>query len=383
MNDLSSTPPVPEIVSHSANNFDFLRFLFATVVIFSHCFVLCGLGAGEPLVRLSGGQAYLAELAVNGFFAISGFLITASWMRRPQWGDYLKKRVLRIYPGFLVTGIVCAFLVGAAGSISPAAYLHQIQPGRFLFHQLLLDKLAVPPTFSHNSVTDQVNGSLWTIKIEFEFYLMVAVLGTLRLFQKRVLPLVLTVCCLLLYVLLHIHRVPTHLPETFTEHLRFLSYFLTGMVFFLYRDKVSYSWAWAACAVSILAFGTWTHTLEAVLPLPLVYLLMAAAFSPGVGLHQFGRRRDISYGLYLYAWPIQQLLVQHFDGMRHPWGLFLVALPLTALAAVLSWHLIEKPCLRLKPKSNRRAGSASSLSRKPQSSEEMAAEGAGATVSST
>ncbi len=226
MRNLSGPLHAPSTASHSANNFDFLRFLFAVAVIFSHSFVLCGVDADEPLTRLSSGQAYLAELGVDGFFAISGFLITASWMRRPQWGDYLKKRILRIYPGFLIVGVLCILLVGTAGTVSPAIYLHQLQPARLLLHLLLLDKIAVPPTFSQNFVPDQVNGSLWTIKIEFEFYLMVAVLGTFHLFEKRVLPLALAAGGLLLYTLLHIHGTDIRLPASVTEHLRFLTYFL-------------------------------------------------------------------------------------------------------------------------------------------------------------
>ena len=375
---LSKPLSIPNVASHSANNFDFLRFLFAAVVILSHSFILGGAGAGEPLTRLSGGQVYLGELAVNGFFAISGFLITASWMRRPQWGDYLRKRVLRIYPGFLVVCVLCAFLVGTAGAAAPMAYLHQIQPARFLLHLLLLDKISVPHTFPHNPVPDEVNGSLWTIKIEFEFYLMVAVLGSLRVFRNRALPLALTAGSLLLCALIHVHGFAGRLPETFTEHLRFLTYFLTGMTFFLYRDWVPYRLAWVLCALAVLAVATWTHTLEVFMPLPLTYLLMAVAFSPGIRLHRFGQRRDISYGLYLYAWPIQQLLVQH--GVRNPWVLFLTALPLTALAATLSWHLIEKPCLRLKPKSNPQLGAVRPEDQNPQDAREPASGKIGATV---
>ncbi len=153
------------------------------------------------------------------------------------------------------------------------------------------------------------------------------------------------------------------------------------MVFFLYRDKVPYHWAWVTCAVAALALGTWTHTLEALMPLPLVYLLMAAAFGSGIRLHHFGRRQDISYGLYLYAWPIQQMLAQH--ALRNPWGLFLAALPLTALAATLSWHLIEKPCLRLKPKSGPQTQPVLPSNRKPQGGGETNAGEVEATISST
>ena len=342
--------PVPSVSNHSANNFDFLRFLFAAIVIFSHSFALCGVGKREPLSVLSGGQTYMAEIAVNGFFVISGFLITASWLRRPQWSEYLQKRVLRIYPGFLMVCLLCAFLVGPIGAVSPHTYFQQLRIGAFLHHLFLLDKLSLPPTFSHNFMPNEVNSSLWTIKIEFEFYLMTALLGTFGLFQRRGVLLAFAAACLLSQTALALPFVSVALPDTLTIHLRFLTYFLAGMVFFLYRDKIAYNGAGVAAAVVLLGIGAAMHTLAAVIALPVVYLLLAAAFSPAVRLHRFAQTQDISYGLYLYAWPIQQLLVQHFGALHNPWSLFLTALPLTALAAALSWHLIEKPCLRFKKK---------------------------------
>lgn len=376
MQNVSARTPAPELSSpsvsnHSANNFDFLRFLFAAIVIFSHSFALCGVGKSEPLSVLSGGQTYTAEIAVDGFFVISGFLITASWLRRPKWSEYLQKRVLRIYPGFLVVCLLCAFLVGPIGAVSPHVYFHQFQSGPFLRHLVLLDKLTLPPTFSQNFVPNEVNGSLWTIKIEFEFYLMTALLGTFGLFRRRVLVLAFAAACLLLETALSLPGISVSLPDTLTSHLRFLNYFLAGMVCFLYRDKISFG-AWgAAAAALVLAVGTATHALGAVMALPVVYLILAAAFSPAVRLHRFAQTQDISYGLYLYAWPIQQLLVQHFDALHSPWSLFLIALPLTALAATLSWHLIEKPCLRFKPNSLSRGG------RAVQADEELPAHRAG------
>lgn len=356
MQNVSARTPAPELSSqttsnHSANNFDFLRFLFAAIVIFSHSFALCGVGKSEPLSVLSGGQTYTAEIAVDGFFVISGFLITASWRRRPQWSEYLQKRVLRIYPGFLVVCLLCAFLVGPIGAVSPPAYFQQFQIGSFLRHLVLLDKLTLPPTFSQNFAPNEVNGSLWTIKIEFEFYLITALLGTFGLFRRRVLVLAFAAACLLLETAVSLPFVSVTLPDTLTSHLRFLTYFLAGMACFLYRDKIAYNRAGVAAAVVVLGIGAATHAFGAVMALPVVYLLLAAAFSPTVRLHRFAQTQDISYGLYLYAWPIQQLLVQHFDGLHNPWSLFLTALPLTALAATLSWHLIEKPCLRFKPNS--------------------------------
>ncbi len=352
---MQTTPPSVETSqerqvprSQSGNNFDFLRFLFAALVIFSHSFALAGVGGREPLSLLTRGQTYLGEISVDGFFAISGFLISASWLRSCSFWNYLSKRMLRIYPGFLVVCVLCAFLVGPLGAGSASLYFHQLSLLQFVRHALLLDKLALPPAFGANPLPDQVNGSLWTIKIEFECYLLVAALGILGALRQRVVPLgLLLLGCAAAGIEAVVPSVH-HLSETAAEHLRFFLFFAAGMVFFLYRDKIVYRPPLLLGALFILAAAAGLHLLEAVLTLPLTYLIMYAAFASTGALSRFGEKRDLSYGLYLYAWPVQQLLLLHFGNTLGPYLLFLLSLPVTLLFAWASWHLVEKPCLRLK-----------------------------------
>ncbi len=351
---LSSSPAV--VTSHSKNNFDFLRFLLAALVILAHSFALYNLGGQEPLSRLTGGQEDFGGLAVDGFFAISGFLITASWLRSRGFVDYLKKRVLRIYPGFVVASLVCGLIVapmafdGGAG-----AYFHALRKGPFILHTLLLDKLVLPDVFVHNPLPGQVNGSLWTIKIEFECYLMTAALGLATLLRRRVVPLLLLVMASAVLLinslqLPHLHQSP---DSTLITHIRFVDYFLAGMVYFLYRDRIVYRPGWLVAAIAALAAASLSHLLVPLMPIPFTYLLMYCAFSPAITLHNWGKHADLSYGVYLYAWPVQQLLVQRFQGALTPYTLTLAALPLTVICATASWYLVEKPSLSLKPKQAR------------------------------
>lgn len=351
-----------ETEPHTGNNFDFLRFLLAVLVIFSHSFLLAGQGGQEPLSLLTRRQTYLGEIAVDGFFAISGYLITASWLRsRSVWG-YFQKRALRIYPGFLVVSLLCAFIVGPLGADSAAAYFHGFPFFSFLRHALLLDKLDLPPTFLYSAVPGQVNGSLWTIKIEFECYLLVAALGLAQVFRVRQVPLALLVAALGLELLTLAPHARHSLSESAAGHLQFFSAFPVGMVFFLYRDRIVYRPLLLAGAALVLAAGSYFFWLQAILALPLVYVLMYAAFSRSAVLHDFGRKRDLSYGLYLYGWPVQQLLAPYFSGPHSsgplaPYLLTLTVLPPALACAWASWHFVEKPSLRLKPKPRRVADS--------------------------
>ena len=139
------------------NNFDFLRFILALSVIFSHCYAVLGYSA-RPLSSISRGQIDLGAAAVNGFFVISGFLITASWMRSKGLASYLQKRILRIYPGFLAAALIC-LIVGAIASPARKEYLHNIRWFPFLGQALRLKIMEVHPTFDGLPMTNIVNGS--------------------------------------------------------------------------------------------------------------------------------------------------------------------------------------------------------------------------------
>jgi peptidoglycan/LPS O-acetylase OafA/YrhL len=94
------------------NNFDTLRLLFATLVIYSHSFpVTRGSNITEPLYRFTGGQVTFGMASVWSFFIISGFLITQSWVRSPNAFRFLRRRISRIFPGFVVATLLCAVIV--------------------------------------------------------------------------------------------------------------------------------------------------------------------------------------------------------------------------------------------------------------------------------
>ena len=156
----------------------------------------------------------------------------------------------------------------------------------------------------------------------------------------------------LVFIQLSEKSITTHqMPESIHQHLRFTNYFLVGMCFYLYRNAIRitlpYTIAAVVCCVLTSIFGGFNLAL----PLCGVYLLSVFAFAPFSPLHRFAHRADLSYGVYLYAWPIKQLVL-YFGGVNmNPYVLFIIALPATCIAASLSWFLVEKPCLQLKARS--------------------------------
>jgi peptidoglycan/LPS O-acetylase OafA/YrhL len=344
------------------NNFDFLRFALAAVVIYSHSVALLGgfdFSLKHDIFRiLTRGWASGGMLAVNAFFSISGFLIVHSWLHSPNAWVYLQKRVARIYPGFIVASLFCLVVV-LPQAVSPPAYPWQVVSiPRWFFDMFALRTTDVPGAFpllgSH-----ELNGAMWSVIIEFWFYLGVMLLGLLGAYRRPAVMIGLLGGCLLLYglqqelnlSLLNKGDFRGNVPILFSGHwIRMGSFFFSGTCCYLYRDRIPVRINLLAIAAGIIAVscllgrGMWLT-----LPLCGNYLLFSVAFSSRVRFYGFARRGDLSYGTYLYGWPIQQLLMLHFTPYLNPYSLFLIALALASACAFVSWHLVEKRWLARKP----------------------------------
>jgi len=332
------------------NNFDALRFFLAVLVIFSHSFVLLGRDASEPAHRLWSGQIDLGIIAVDLFFAISGFLILASWENSRSVSSYIKKRCLRIYPGYIAALVVTVFVVGVLGADDRVAYLHQNDILASIYRPLLFrNVISVQHAFTHNVARGNLNGSLWTIRFELFCYAVVALLGVLGLHKRRWILVGLFAAVYIGYLL---QKRPIQLPyfDYLDELPRLMMYFLVGMLAYRFRFQIPHS-RLLALACAILPLIMLKHGLRLVLPLCAPYLVYFLAYEPSLKLHRFGAKGDFSYGIYLYGFPIQQLLIHFLPGKLQPLSLFAITLPCVFCTAYLSWHCIEKPFLRAKPRS--------------------------------
>src|SRR6266446_7808240 len=168
------------------NNFDALRLIAAISVIFSHSFLITeGTQNNEWLILLTGNQSILGLTGVFVFFAISGFLVTQSFEQTGDAWRFLAKRALRIFPGLFVATLLSAFVLAPLVTALPlGAYLSRPEPYEYVLGNTLLDQTIheLPGvSFVENPVGLEINGSLWTLRLEFTMYLMVLGLGLLRL----------------------------------------------------------------------------------------------------------------------------------------------------------------------------------------------------------
>ncbi len=194
------------------NRLDEFRLILALMVLGAHSYFASeGHHSSDPLARVCLNQITSGSLAVDGFFAISGFLVTESWSRSRGLGDFLCRRVLRIYPGFVVACLLIASIAGPLGAVSFDHYWAEFEPSGFLKSVVLLQQPMLPQTFQANPARNIIAGSLWTISFEFGCYLVVAGLGFTRLLRGPVVAILLAVTELAAVV--RLGSVPLVLPR--------------------------------------------------------------------------------------------------------------------------------------------------------------------------
>jgi peptidoglycan/LPS O-acetylase OafA/YrhL len=350
-------PTIAEAMRRPHNNFTALRLALALAVIVSHAFsITTGSLENEPLMRSTGFT--LGEHAVNGFFAVSGFLVTMSFDRR-GWRDYVVARALRIVPALVAATLVTALVLGPALTRLPLAqYLADPALWRFVVLTPTTFKSAtsLPGLFSDN-VFPYPMGTVWTLKYEMLCYVGVFAAGLAGLMRQRIVALGLVAALFLAIVALDLLHPDAGKATQTSLRLPFL--FAAGGVLYLWSDRLPVSWI---IAVSLLA-ATWlaagTPLYKALLFAFESYGVIWLALAPGLSHPALEPHADLSYGTYLYGWPVQQTLVQLFPGAA-ALSLLPLAVAISLIVAALSWYVVEKPALSLKARLVRGAAATAS-----------------------
>ena len=338
-------PTIGAALDAPANGFSGLRLGLALAVVVSHGFsVVSGRIEDEPLTRLTGFT--LGEHAVNGFFAISGFLVTMSFCGR-GWRDYVIARALRIAPGLIAATLIVSLALGAALTrLDLGEYLASPGLWRFVTGTLTTFKsnAALPGVFAENPFRMPM-GTVWTLKYEVICYVGVLAAGVVGLLRSRW-PAALLAGGLLLAILM-LDWVSPDASKGVQTALRLPFLFAAGAALFLWRHRIPLSGKGALGLVLLAAVLSSTPAYHALLFLAEAYGVIYLAFSPVLARPAFDLREDLSYGVYLYGWPIQQGFRQLWPEAG-AWMLLGPSLGLALLAGWASWRLVEAPALALK-----------------------------------
>lgn len=319
-----------------------LRLVLASVVLVSHAWSLGGFG-DSPTV----GHTPLATLAVYGFFGLSGYLIAGSKLRSTA-GRYLWHRLLRIMPAYWVMLVVVAFAFApAAGLLEHGGYnLHQAVGFVTRNIALVVEQPTIGDTLRTAPYGPLWNGSTWTLIYEFLCYLVILALGLCRVLHRPWLVFgAWAACC----VALGLHLVPHVLVATvyLPTAVNFLIVFMAGSVLRLVRRRVPLRTDVALLAAVLTVVSLFLPVDPTpVAAFPLCYLLLWLGDT--IPASEFLSRNDFSYGVYIWAWPVQQLAVVGHLAAHGVWLYLLACAVVVACLGIASWTQVERRALLLK-----------------------------------
>jgi len=355
--------------SRGANNFDLLRLLAAVLVVFSHSIQLTQ-SVGTPPELL---HEPVGEPGVVAFFAISGFLVARSWAYDPSPLSFAVKRALRLLPALILSVLVTALVLGPlVTTLSTGAYLGDPATKAFVLDNATFQtNVELPGVFAETPLPVVVNGPLWTLPLELKAYCLVLVLGLLGVLGRRrlLMPLI-----AILLVLLSVDALRDAIPfgdravatlaniqaprevlvatraGVYQAYPRLLAAFAIGASLFALARWVPLRWSVAgallaswAVAIGLGGASVVPAATAALLPYLVLLLAYRATWLPRLP----ARMGDYSYGLYIFAFPIQQT-VMLWLAPSSAWVAFAVATPIALALAVASWHFVEAPALSLK-----------------------------------
>jgi peptidoglycan/LPS O-acetylase OafA/YrhL len=332
------------------NNFDLLRFAFATSVFIWHVGMLTQNKSFLWMNQLIHPFSYIA---VPGFFVISGFLIFMSYENSESLKSYFSKRIARIYPAYFFVVIFCAIVGCFFSQNSWSQYFISKDWITYVFYNLIFLNFLQPtlPGVFQNNFETAVNGSLWTIKIEIAFYLAVPVLvWFLRKYNKLVSLAIIYVLSYAYYQIVSSLAIATgysFLTELARQLPGQLTYFASGALLYYYYDFFKQKSFWFLLFAVLIQTISYFARIDFFFPLCLAIFVIYVVFqTPYIDF--FKKRGDFSYGIYIYHFPIVQVLIQYSLFETQPYlALFLTTLAIT-ISSFCSWHWLEKRFLQSK-----------------------------------
>lgn len=326
------------------NNYNLIRLIAALAVLFGHSYAVSPKAGMQDPVSLLFPGVWSGALAVEAFFFISGLLVCASVVRSSSIQRYFKARILRLMPALLVCLALTVFVLGPAmTTLTAGEYFSTPTTWKFLIENAFLVRPSywLPGVFE-NHPNGAVNGSLWTLPAEARMYLLLGIAGILWITRWRwTANLALAVLTIIgLYF-------PAYLPLVSDNpaYFRLAAFFAAGVFFFINRKTIPLNWSALALMLAATLLTRNSESGHIIRSLALCYLVVCFAYLPRIGWPK--GMGDYSYGLYIYAFPCQQLAwVAVPDTL--PIQNSLLALAFCLPLAIASWHLIEKPALALK-----------------------------------
>ena len=326
--------------SKRANNFNIIRFIAAFMVVYGHMSSIMG----EPDCLILSQK--VSTIGVKTIFTISGYLIAKSWLSDSHYGRFMIRRTFRIFPALIVVVLLSAYVLGPIMTTLPVAeYFSNFGTRFYLKNILMFPVYALPGVFTDCPYPNAVNGSLWTMPVEFGLYLVLPVL--LTVFKKLKVERIAVGCAAILSLIISVLYSDTlwviygtNIPSAFT----LLPYYFAGVFFALPEMRSNLNFQLATILLVLASFVDRNAVVnEIAVAIALPYFVLSFGLMEKPAFSKWFEKADYAYGIYLYGFPVQQT-VQHFLG---GYGLSILSMSIVSfvfalLMAMVSWRVVEK-----------------------------------------
>lgn len=331
------------------NNINFVQFIMAVLVIYSHAFPIATAGnEGEIIKDLTASRYSFGNLGVATFFIFSGFLVSASYENTQDILIFLKKRIFRIFPGLLAVLVLSAFVLGPCVTTLPISEYYRHPMTWQYLKSIFLNPLYwnLPGVFESNLYGSSVNGSLWTIPYQFGFYILLGAFGFLGILKYRKVSLSLLSVFIISYLMRdNLFMGKTHFwGMPLYDWLYLGMYFSAGMTAYAYKDVIKLCKQGAMIALSLLIFAWAAKEYFISTTILGTYLLLYMSYCTKQIRFSLSK---LSFGVYIYGFPVQQLFTHLAGGTMDPYLNVLLAVPMAMLLAWVSDMYFESSIQKL------------------------------------
>ena len=344
-----------EYTKNRNNNFNLIRFIAASLVLYTHSFALSiGTEDAEPLRGFLGMT--LGSIAVDIFFITSGFLIASSFFVRNNILAFVWARLLRIYPALIVAIIFCTFGVGLFFTTNTALeYLSNYDTYKYFFKNITLFfgvEYRLPGVFADTPYKGAINGSIWTLPYEIKMYICLTIIAYIVIYIKKwIKPNLIKI----IFLSIALAAITLNLSNHFQifcpikpKAIHLFSMFFMGVAFYVCRENIYISSrVFILLIIFIVPSVFFKEIFFIVYCISLPYMVFYLAYVPSGSIRKFNEIGDYSYGIYIYAFPVQQSIAALIPGVS-VLTMILLSFFITFILAFLSWIFIEKQALKKK-----------------------------------
>lgn len=322
------------------------------LVIFSHSFYVTGEVYNEPVSAFTNGQFEASAFGLSIFFFISGLLVTKSALDSRNVFVFLRKRIYRIYPALIALVLISVFVIGPIFTqLSVFDYFANADTWKYLYTMTgFRIRMNLPGVFSDKLyTTHSFNASLWSIQIELFLYLSLAIFLFFGILKRKKLFSYVAVVVMITCIIILAFK--TNMPVNYIRNFNLIFVFYLGS--FVAITKPTHKQVFMILASStgayiILKIVNFQNFDPSFLLLPLISLpVYVVGFFNKI---KIWIKKDLSYGLYIFAFPVQQMLLKISSFPISAYTLFYMTLLITTGLAMASWVFIEKPFIMMKNK---------------------------------